>query len=78
MAKELEERTVTRDEAADRLESIAADLRGDDQFDVNVNNRTIHLSPPAKFGMEVGVRETSSMLRGDRETLTVKIDWKPE
>ncbi|WP_436929952.1 amphi-Trp domain-containing protein [Halosimplex halobium] len=78
MAKELEELDMTRDEAADKLESIAADLRGDGTFDVNVNNRTVHLTPPEEIGMEIGVRETSSLLRGSREAFTVKLDWKPE
>ncbi|WP_436925506.1 amphi-Trp domain-containing protein [Halosimplex amylolyticum] len=78
MAKELEELDVTRDEAADRLEAIADDLRGDGSFDVNVSNRTVHLAPPDDIGMEVGVREMSSLLRGDREAFTIKLDWKPE
>lgn len=77
MAKELETRDVSREEAADRLEAIAAQLRGDESFDVNVSNRTIHLTPPQQVGMEVGVRETSSLFRGDREGITIKLDWKP-
>ncbi|WP_123535478.1 amphi-Trp domain-containing protein [Halosimplex salinum] len=78
MPKELEEMDMTRDEAADKLESIADDLRGDGPFDVNVANRTVHLSPPRDIGVEIGVRETSSLLRGSREAFTVKLDWKPE
>lgn len=76
MAKELEEESVSRDEAADRLEDIAERLRGDGDFDVNVNNRTIHLSPGSKVGMQVGVREKSGLFRGDREGITIKLDWK--
>ncbi|WP_459193603.1 amphi-Trp domain-containing protein [Halosimplex sp. J119] len=78
MAKELEELDVTREEAAQRLESFAEDLRGEGSFDVNVNNRTVHLAPPEDVGMEIGVREMSSLLRGDREAFTIKLDWKPE
>lgn len=78
MAKELEERTVTREEAADRLERLAAEIRAEGGADVTVNNRTIHLSPSSEVAMEVGVRERSSLLRGDREGLTIKLDWKPE
>ncbi|MFB6138941.1 MAG: amphi-Trp domain-containing protein [Halosimplex sp.] len=78
MAKELEEMDLTRDEAADLLESFAEDLRGDGSFDVNVNNRTVHLAPPETIGVEVGVREMSSLLRGSREAFTVTLDWKPE
>ncbi|ELZ29319.1 hypothetical protein C475_03844 [Halosimplex carlsbadense 2-9-1] len=78
MAKELEAYDMTRDEAADKLESLAADLRGDGSFDVNVNNRTVHLAPPEEIGMEIGVREMSSLLRGSREAFTIKLDWKPK
>jgi amphi-Trp domain-containing protein len=78
MGKELEAFDLTRDEAADKLESLAADLRGDGSFDVNVDNRTVHLAPPETVGMELGVREMSSLLRGDREAFTVKLEWKPE
>lgn len=78
MAKELEESTVTREEAAERLEAIADQVRGEGSMDVNVNNRTIHLSPSSNVGMAVGVRETSTLFRGNREGVTVKLDWKPE
>lgn len=78
MAKELEERTVSREEAADRLVSLAAQIRGEGSLDVNVNNRTIHLSPADELAMEVGVRERSTLLRGNREGLTIKLDWKPQ
>lgn len=78
MAKEIEETQVDREAAADRLEAIAADLRSEGSFDVNVGNRTVHLSPTSQVGMEVGVRETSSILRGSREAITIKLDWKPE
>lgn len=78
MAKELQELSVTREEAAERLETFAEALRGEGTFDVTVENRTVHLSPPQDIGFEVGVREKSSRLRGNRESVTVKMDWKPE
>lgn len=78
MAKELQEEDVTREEAAERLEMLAEGLRGEGPFDVTIGNRTVHLSPPSNIGIETGVRETSSLLRGDRESVTVTIDWKPE
>jgi amphi-Trp domain-containing protein len=76
--KDLGENEVSLDQAADRLEAIAAELRDEDGFDIDIDNRTVHLSPPSVIAMEIGVRESSSMLRGDRETLTVKMDWQPE
>lgn len=78
MAKEIEERDVTREEAAEQLEQLAEALRNEGSFDVEVRNRTIHLSPPQNVGMELGVREESTMFRGSREGITVKLDWKPD
>lgn len=78
MAKELDENEVSLEQAAQRLEAIAAELRDEDTFDIDIENRTVHLSPPSTIAMEIGVRETSSLLRGDRETVTIKMDWRPE
>ncbi|PSP71160.1 amphi-Trp domain-containing protein [Halobacteriales archaeon QH_8_67_27] len=78
MAKELAELDVTRDGAADRLKAVADGLRSGGSFDAHVNNRTVHLSPPDHIGVELGVRETSSLLRGGREAFTIKLDWKTE
>lgn len=78
MAKDLDENEVSLEEAAQRLEGIAAELRDEDTFDIDIENRTVHLSPPSTIAMEVGVRETSSLLRGNRETVTIKLDWRPE
>ena len=78
MSKDLDENEVSLEQAAERLEAIAAELRDEDDFDIDVENRTVHLSPPSTIAMEIGVRETSSLLRGDRETVTIKMDWSPE
>ncbi|PSP81514.1 amphi-Trp domain-containing protein [Halobacteriales archaeon QS_1_68_20] len=78
MPKEIEERDVTREEAAEQLESLADALRGEGSFDVEVRNRTVHLSPPSNVGMQLSVREESTMFRGDREGITVKFDWQPK
>jgi len=77
MAKELEERDVSQEEAAARLEEIADQVRMGDSMDISVNNRTIHLSPASQIAMGVGVRERSTLLRGNREGITIKLDWKP-
>jgi len=78
MSKELDENEMSLDEAAERLEAIAAELRSEGTFDIDVENRTVHLSPPSTITIEVGVRETSSLLRGDRETVTIEMDWEPQ
>ena len=75
--KTIAEDEVTRAEAADRLESLAAEIREGD-CDVQVGNKTITVQPPSSIAYEVGVRESSSILRGNRESVTVKMDWRPE
>lgn len=67
---------MSPDEAADRLEDIAVRPRGEGDFDADVDNRTIYLSPGSEIGMQVGVREKSGLFRGDREGITIKPDWK--
>jgi amphi-Trp domain-containing protein len=78
MPKEVDEGQDTRGNVADRLRTIAdqIDEGGDAEF--QVRNRTISLQPPDSINYMVEIREKSTMFRGDRESVTVKIDWKPE
>ncbi len=76
--KTLNEAELSRDEAAEQLRALADEIEGDGEANVRVNNKTITLSPSSSIGYEVGVRESSSILRGNRETVTVKMGWKPE
>ena len=76
--KNLAEKDVSRAEAADNLRANADELERDDEMNIDVENKTITLSPTDSVGYEVGVRERSSILRGSRESVTIKLDWKPE
>ncbi len=75
--KTLAEDEFTRDEAADRLRELADELEGDGSSSVRTGNKTVDLHPSETIAYEVGVRERSSILRGNRETVTIKLDWKP-
>lgn len=75
MSSELEERNVPREEAAEHLQKIAGALRTGDTVDMGVNNQTVHLSPADTITHEVGVDEKWPVLRGDREAVTVEVDW---
>lgn len=77
MSKEVEERDLSREEAAEHLQEIAAALRTGDTMDIDINNRTVHLSPAETVALEVAVDERSTLLRGDREAVTLKLGWKP-
>lgn len=76
--KNINEDDLTREEAADRLREIADDLEDGEEFDLSVGNKIITLCPSPTIGFEVGARESSSILRGSRESVTIKMDWKPE
>lgn len=43
-----------------------------------VGNEHVRLSPPGMIGYGIGVREGSSVLRGSRGTISIKLDRKPE
>ena len=76
--KNLEEKDVSRAEAAENLRAIADELDGGEEMNIDIENKTIALSPTDSVGYEVGVRERSSILRGSRESVTITLDWKPE
>lgn len=75
--KQLSEEKLTRDEAADRLRALADEIEGSGSSNVKTGNKTVELRPPNTIAYEVGIRERSSILRGGRETVTIKMDWKP-
>jgi amphi-Trp domain-containing protein len=76
--KTISEERLNREEVADRLEALAEGLRADDdEVGVKVGNKTVRLRPSDSVGYEIGVRERSSVLRGSRESVTIKLDWKP-
>ena len=76
--KNVGEYEYDRTEAAGHLREIADDLENGDNFDIDIGNKTITLHPPSAINFEVGARESSSVLRGSRESVTIKMDWKPE
>lgn len=82
--KTLNEERLSRSEAAEQLRTLADELDAENDEDdgseisVPVGNKHVRLSPPGTIGYEIGVREASSVLRGSRETVSIKLDWKPE
>ena len=74
--KNISEEKLDRAAAAERLRELADDLEADEEFNVDINNKTITLHPRDSLAFELGVRERSSILRGSRESVTIKMDWK--
>lgn len=65
------------DEVADRLEAIASAFRND-EFTVTVGNKRVALRPPETINYHIGVTEKQNRFRGNRETVRIELDWKPE
>ncbi|RKD95054.1 amphi-Trp domain-containing protein [Halopiger aswanensis] len=68
---------LDREEAAEQLRELADELENGDESTVRAGNKTVALRPPSSIAYEVSVRERSSILRGQRESVTIKMDWRP-
>ncbi len=75
--KTLHEEKLSRDEVADRLQAIAHELRGDGDADIDVGNKTVTLSPSSGIGYEIGIRESSSVLRKRIENEKTQLETEP-
>ncbi|WP_246984144.1 amphi-Trp domain-containing protein [Halorientalis marina] len=70
--------SIAREDAADRLTEIASALRTDDRISVSVGNKDITLAPTDSVNFRLDVIEKRTRFRGDRETIRIELDWKPE
>lgn len=71
-----DEQDVSRDEAADLLQELAREIRGDGRADVDVGNKTIELHPASAMTYDIEIEERSPMIGGQRETVT--LGWETE
>ncbi len=70
--------TLTRSELASYLTALGDEFEGGgEEINVTVGNKTVDLNPPEQVGVSVDVVERSSMLRGNTETVTIELNWKP-
>lgn len=67
---------VAREEAADLLQDLARELRSDGVANVRLGNKTLTLSPASVLEYGIEVEERSPMLGGDREEVTVTLEWE--
>ncbi|WP_224335780.1 amphi-Trp domain-containing protein [Haloprofundus halobius] len=72
----LDAEEMSREDVAARPEELAQELREGDAFDVRVGNKTVTLNPRESLAFELSVRERSAILRGNRETVSIRMDWK--
>lgn len=69
---------LDREQVADRLNDIASGFRSGEPLDVTVGNKNVTLHPTATINYRIDVIEKRSRFRGDRETVRIELDWKPE
>ncbi|ELY59783.1 hypothetical protein C491_05426 [Natronococcus amylolyticus DSM 10524] len=70
---------MSRSELATYLSELSHRFEdSEDGVDVPVGNKTVSLGRSDDVSVSVDVVERSSRLRGNRETVTVTMSWKPE
>ena len=67
---------VAREEASDLLQELARELRDGGTTDVRVGNKRLTLSPSSVLEYDIEVQERSPMLGGEREEITVSLEWE--
>ncbi|TYL36048.1 amphi-Trp domain-containing protein [Natronococcus pandeyae] len=72
------EESVSRDEAADLLQELAREVRGEGPADIHVGNKMLALNPSSVLEYGVEVEERSPMIGGDHEKITVTLKWEVE
>lgn len=75
--KTVDAEELSREAVAERLRELADALDGEGEAQVRVGNKGVTLHPASSIAYEIGIMERSSVLRGSREGVTVKLDWKP-
>jgi len=74
--KTVHESELDRASVAESLRSLADEFEDREDIHVRVGNKSVRLQPPEVVSYEVSVRETSSLIRTSRETVTITLDWK--
>lgn len=69
---------LSRNELAAYLSELSERFENEEGVDVPVGNKTVSLGHSDDVSVSVDVVERSSKLRGNRETVTVTMSWKPE
>ncbi|ADJ15990.1 amphi-Trp domain-containing protein [Halalkalicoccus jeotgali] len=72
------EEDLSRDEVADNLQALAREIRGEGPSDISVGNKTVELNPASVLEYDITTEERSPMLGGERQTITVTLDWAVE
>ena len=74
--KTVHESELDRASVAESLRSLADEFEAGKDVHVRVGNKSVRLQPPETISYEISVHEISSLIRTNRETVTLTLDWK--
>ncbi|QSW98783.1 amphi-Trp domain-containing protein [Haloterrigena alkaliphila] len=74
--KTANEEEVSREQAADLIQELAHQLRSEGEAEVTVGNKVLTLTPAPELEYGIEVQERSPMLGGERQQITVTLDWE--
>jgi amphi-Trp domain-containing protein len=70
--------SMTRAELANYLHELAEAFDGEGEMTVPVGNKTVTLTPTEEVNTDIEVAERSAMLGGDKESITLDLNWDAE
>jgi amphi-Trp domain-containing protein len=68
---------LSREAVAERLRELADEFESERSIVARTGNKTVELEPTESVAYELEVRESGSILRGNRETVTIRTGWRP-
>ena len=69
--------SMSREQLGEYLQDLGQQLAGEDDVTVRIENRNVTLRPSDSVSVEVEVTERSSLLRSNREKVSLALSWKP-
>lgn len=69
--------SMSRERLGEYLQDLGEQLAGEDEVTVRIENRNVTLRPSDSVNVEVEVTERSSLLRSNREKVSLDMSWKP-
>ncbi|WP_135535637.1 amphi-Trp domain-containing protein [Halostella pelagica] len=69
---------MNRKEMGEYLQRLGEQMADEGPISVPVANRRVQLHPAEAISCDIEVVERSTLLRGDRETISMEISWKPQ
>lgn len=69
---------LSRDDLATRLHELANQFSGEQAIEVEIDNKSVTLNPPAQVAYEIEVEEREPMIGDETETIVLELSWTPQ